>query len=153
MRGWYKPERGKIEGQSLPVSVYPCSNCGQRAPGRMAALYAAWFVSEGERVCYRERLCAACVTIVRDSLLVSVSDSSPNVSVCPLCGEDSSTNMSPLYLTIYLPKQEAREFALTTCTSCVSPYLASFAEKGDKMADRGGGQVGAAAAAQWENIL
>ena len=109
--------------------------------------------SEGERICFRERLCAPCVTTLRDSLLVSASDLSLNVCVCPICGQDASENLSPLYLTIYLPKQEAREFALTTCTSCVKPYLESFADKGDKMADRESGKVGAAAAAQWENVL
>lgn len=136
----------------LPVlSRYPCSSCGQRN-GKLATSYNAWVDEEGGRTCYRQRLCVACVTNLVGSLLASASDSSPNVCVCPSCGKDASSDLSPLYLTIYPPKQEPKEFALTTCTSCAKQWRESLSANADLMRDRQG-DVGAGAASAWADVF
>lgn len=150
---WYKLAGNPIRESTLPVSIYPCSSCGQRQKGRLATFYNAWFSENGARVCYRQRLCVACVTTVAGSLLASASESSPNVSVCPNCGSDSAADLSPLYLTIYLPKQEAREYALTTCTSCAKQWQESLSANAELMADKPSESVGAADASAWSEVL
>lgn len=137
------------------MSVYPCSSCGQRQKGRLATTYNAWFLESGDRECWRQRLCVSCVTLLAASLLGSVSENSSDVTACPACGKDSSQSLSPIYLVVYLPKQEPREYALTTCDSCATTWRESLSAGAKKMADREGAEVGAptSASAAWAGVL
>jgi predicted RNA-binding Zn-ribbon protein involved in translation (DUF1610 family) len=136
------------------VSPYPCSNCGQRSKGRLATSYNAWFDEQGGRICYRQRLCAPCLTLLAGYLKGSALENSSDVAACPVCGQDSSENLDPLYLMVYLPKQEAREYALTTCTSCASNLRVSLAAGGKLMPDRQGAGEGAPSpASAFEGVL
>jgi hypothetical protein len=137
------------------VSLYPCSSCGQRQKGRLATFYNAWFDEQGERVCYRQRLCVPCVMLLREILSGTQCENSSAVACCPMCGSDSSANQSAIYLTVYLPKQEAREYALTTCTSCAMNLHESLQVGAQLMADRPGGEAGAPASSSsaWSEVL
>ena len=136
------------------VSFLPCTNCGQRENGKLAGLYAYWYESDESRKAFRCRYCVHCLTNLLVSLKGGVSADSSLLTACPVCGTDSSMDLSGIFLTIYPPKQPEREYALTTCTSCATGLHELFA-KGDQMPDRN--SAGAAAPAspsqqQWAEI-
>lgn len=134
---------GSIERRTpTRMSFFPCSHCGQRAVGKLAAIYANWFAEDDVRQAYRVRYCVPCLTELLVSLKNGQSSDSGLLTVCPSCGTDSSQNLSGIYLTIYPPKQPEREYALTTCGPCAELLHGRFDNEGDKLGDRG---VGAAA--------
>jgi hypothetical protein len=125
-----------------PVSFFPCSQCGQRAVGKLAAVYANWFNENEEREAWRKRLCVGCLTGLMGSLQASRDITNSNLTVCPACGEDASQTLSGIFLTIYPPKQSEREYALTMCGSCADGLREILRNGADRLGDRG---VGAAA--------
>lgn len=136
------------------MSFFPCSHCGQRAVGKLAALYANWFKEDESRAAFRTRYCVPCLTELMGSLKNGSSGDSGSLTVCPSCGTDSSQTLSGVYLTIYPPKQPEREYALTTCLSCAELLHQRFESEGDKLGDR---TVGAAAptsapSAAWDQV-
>lgn len=118
------------------MSLKPCSVHGTKVGGKLAVMYAAWFNGTGERVCYKLRLCAHCYTQLMGSLVAHPLAESSQLVVCPTCGTDSSTDLDGLYLTLYVPKRDATELALTTCSSCAVSWHASFAENGELQPNR-----------------
>jgi len=146
---------GAFQERTRPlVSFFPCSECGQRAVGKLAAIYANWFTEDDKREAYRMRLCVTCLTRLMEQLKKHSSGDSGLLTICPLCGEDSSTNLSGVYLTIYPPKQPEREYALTMCSSCAPLLQAPFLERGDKLGDRPAGAAAPAnaASAEWSHV-
>jgi hypothetical protein len=84
----------------------------------------------------RQRLCAPCLTTLTEGFREQLSANSLDLTVCPTCGQDSSTDLDPTYLTLYLPKREAVECALCTCSSC-APSLRGLLQVGaTPLADR-----------------
>jgi len=124
------------------MSVFPCAGCGRRVPGRLASVYSAWFLADGSRTAWRQRLCAPCVGEKLRTLLGHAQDSSLDVSVCPACGSESGSDLDPIYVTLYLPKQEPREFALTTDASCAVRLRLMLQDGAQKLPDRNGGAGG-----------
>jgi hypothetical protein len=146
---------GAFQERTRPlVSFFPCSECGQRAVGKLAAIYANWFTEDDKREAYRMRLCVTCLTRLMEQLKKHSSGDSGLLTICPLCGEDSSTKLSGVYLTIYPPKQPEREYALTMCNSCAPLLQAPFLERGDKLGDRSVGAAAPtnAASAEWSQV-
>jgi len=136
------------------VSFFPCSKCGQRAVGKLAAIYANWFNDDGGREAWRQRLCVGCLTDLMADLRKGQSSDCGSLTVCPMCGEDSSQNLSGVYLTIYPPKQPEREYALTTCAPCAELLRSRLVHMADKLGDR---SVGAAAPtnppkSEWDSV-
>jgi hypothetical protein len=136
------PERavcvpGKLERWTLAsMSFLPCSNCGQRPQGKLAAAYAWWFDENGERESWRNRFCAVCLTTLLGSLKSGASADSPDLTACPMCGCDSSAELNGVWLTIYPPKQPEREYALPMCASCAASLRHTLSENGERMGDR-----------------
>ena len=124
------------------MSAYPCSGCGQKSRGRLASLYSAWFLADGSRTAWKQRLCAPCVKSRLGELLASAQQESGLVTACPACGSDASTSLDPIYLTLYLPKQEPREFALTTDASCAARLRLSLQDHADRLQNRPSYDVG-----------
>ncbi len=120
----------------------PCSNCHKRPPGKLATAMWRWFETEDRSVGYRCRFCVLCLTELMGSLKAGVSADSSLFSVCPRCGRDSGENQSPIWLWLYVPKQQSREYALTTCTSCAESLREFVQACGEMLPERG---VGAAA--------
>lgn len=137
------------------MSIRPCSACGKRVHGKLATSYNAWFLADESRVCWRQQLCVPCLTGNLGSLLAKVSEESLDVTVCPACGAESSEDLDPIYLTIFLPKQEPREYALTTCGSCAATLRGSLQEGAKRMADRGAesGGSGTPHSDPWAGVL
>lgn len=136
------------------MSFYPCSNCGQRVPGKLATVYSNWFEGEGNRVAWRQRLCVDCLTGLMGSLKAGDSADSSLLTVCPMCGKDSSQDLSGIFLTIYPPKQSEREYALTTCVSCADSLQKLLQTGADPLRDRSAGAAAPADAPQsaWSQI-
>src|SRR5690242_17899887 len=146
-----QPQRGVFVGVEVTfgkvyaeVSFLPCTFCGQRDRGKLAGIYAYWYESDESRTAYKCRSCVACLMDLLGSLKASASSESSSVCVCPMCGEDASTNLSGVFLTIYPPKQPEREYALTTDTSCANSLRARLSV-GERLPDRN--SAGAAAPA------
>lgn len=136
------------------MSFVPCANCGTKPPGKLATLYNAWFDENGVRTCWIQRLCAPCLTSEVAPLLAGASQESSDLTVCPACKTDALTNLSPLYLTVYLPKQEAREFALTMCGSCAEHWRQLLSAGARRAPDRQGGlgAQGSQAPSPWTDV-
>lgn len=136
------------------MSFYPCSNCGQRAVGKLATVYANWFNSEEQREAWRMRYCAVCLTTLMASLQAARSQESSNLTICPSCGKDSSETLSGIFLTVYPPRSDSREYALTTCLSCATSLRAAFTDHGELLRDRNAGAAAPANAGgnEWAAI-
>jgi len=122
------------------VSVYPCSECRQRKPGKLASAYWAWFTPEGDRKAFKCRYCPGCAVESLKSLLdaLRLQDGNENVFACVSCGADASTDSDPMYLTLYLPGKEPMEYALQLDSACAAKLRMEVVKIGDPLADRGG---------------
>src|SRR5712691_3192360 len=104
------------------MSVFPCSVCRQRKPGRLSPAYWAWFLADGERSAWKVRYCPGCASDALSTLfkkLRSMDGTSP-VFACVSCGQDASQNSDPIYITLYLPGKEPQEIALQLDTACAA---------------------------------
>jgi hypothetical protein len=124
------------------MSAYVCSGHGARVAGKLASLYSAWFNADGVRTAWRQRLCADCVSERLGVILRSASQQSQDVTACPACGADSSKDPDPIYLTLYLPKQDPREYALTTDAACAAKLRVGLQERAEKLPNRLNGSGG-----------
>jgi len=122
------------------VSVYPCSVCRMRRPGKLATAYWAWFNADGNRSAYKLRYCQPCavevlVPTLKTFLTAVESDS---VFACVGCGADASQDSDPIYLTLYLPGKEPEELALQFDSACAAKTRIPIVDKGEALPDRGG---------------
>jgi len=70
-------------------------------------------------------------------LIAYARSESLDVSACPACGTDSSSDMDPIFATIYTPGSEAKELELTTCASCAAKIHVEAIKGAERLADRG----------------
>ena len=122
------------------MSVYPCSVCKRRKPGKLASAYWAWFLADGERSAWKLRYCPACAQASLLQLLQTLKDmgETSNVFACVACGSDSSEDSDPVYLTLYLPTKEPMEYALQLDGACAAKLRIPITQFGDPLHDRGG---------------
>lgn len=122
------------------MSVFPCSCHKLRKPGKLATAYWAWFTSEGSRICYHVRYCLDGAHEHLQILLnaSSLTEENTNVFACISCAADASTDSDPIYCTLYLPKQEPREYALQLDSACAEKLRLPIRSMGRLLADRGG---------------
>jgi hypothetical protein len=115
------------------VSVFPCSACGQRKPGKLASVYWAWFLADNSRSAYRQRLCIDCyVEEVNEPLVDSIQHS----EACPFCHAVCGSDADPTYATIYLPKREPEEIVFATCGADAVTLRVAAQRGAQKLADR-----------------
>jgi len=130
-----------LEGEStLPVSVFPCSVCRQRKPGKLATAYWAWFLADGSRSAWKERFCQGCAVDNLSLLLVGLQSMGENSQVfaCVSCGSDASKDSDPMYLTLYVPGKEPTEYALQLDSACAVKLRNPITTRGERLSDRGG---------------
>jgi len=122
------------------VSVFPCSVCRQRKPGKLASAYWAWFNADGGRSAWKLRYCLDCAANDLLPLLrrLQDSDGTTEVFACVSCGASAANDSDPIYLTLYLPGKEPTEFALQLDGACAAKLRIPLTEKGERLADRGG---------------
>ena len=122
------------------MSVFPCSVCKQRKPGKLASAYWAWFNADGGRSAWKLRYCPACAS-EHLGLLLAASRSQEmdtNVFACISCGADASQDSDPIYCTLYLPGKEPMEYALQLDGACAAILRIPITQSGERMPDRGG---------------
>lgn len=122
------------------MSVYPCSVCRQRKPGKLASAYWAWFNADGGRSAWKLRYCPACAREHLLELLTRLSNmgDNENVFACVSCSTNAAEDSDPVYLTLYLPGKEPQEYALQLCGACAAKLRSPLVILGDRLEDRGG---------------
>lgn len=122
------------------MSVYPCSVCRQRKPGKLASAYWAWFLPDGERSAWKLRYCPGCAQAALLALLQRLKELGEisDVFACVVCGTNASEDSDPIYLTLYLPGKEPMEYALQLDGACAASLRAPILDRGERLADRGG---------------
>jgi hypothetical protein len=123
------------------VSVYPCSICKIRRPGKLASAYWAWFKADGERSAWKVRYCRACAGQHLHGLLSALLEGAPTtdaVFACISCGASAEMDSDPIYLTLYLPGKEPMEYALQLDAACAAKLRIPITTLGDRLQDRGG---------------
>lgn len=121
------------DGVLLPVSMFPCSLCRKRAPGKLASVYWAWFVADGTRSAWRQRLCAECFGL---TVLPLINDTTENPESCPICHTVCGREADPVYATVYIPKREAEEIGFELCGTDAVAVRARAQDGAQKLADR-----------------
>lgn len=124
------------------MALHPCSHCGQRVPGKIASSYNAWFTDDQTRVAYKQRFCIDClgaqlVPVLKKELAREKGDTS-----CIECGGKTSGNTDCAFVTLYLPKAEAREVCILYCGECAPTIHAALSIGADRLEDRGVGVRG-----------
>jgi hypothetical protein len=137
---WLGSSRARGTKGLLPVSVFPCSICRRRMPGKLASAYWAWFDAEGNRSAWKLRYCPGCAVESLQKLLSTLhsADQSEDVFACVSCGANAETDSDPIYLTLYLPGKEPTEWALQLDGACAAKLRIPITTQGERLADRGG---------------
>jgi len=122
------------------MSVYPCSVCNGRRPGKLASAYWAWFRSDGERVAWKCRYCAQCAPESLAILLKtwSKTEATLDVFACVSCGASAEADSDPIYCTLYLPGKEPTECAIQLDGACAAKLRIQITNHGQRLPDRGG---------------
>lgn len=123
------------------MSVYPCSMCGVRRPGKLASAYWAWFLADGSRSAWKVRYCPGCAREHLHELLSRLFEmgaEATDVFACVSCGLNANEDSDPIYLTLYLPGREAEELALQLDSACAAKLRIPITEHGSRLQDRGG---------------
>lgn len=118
------------------MAFQPCSMCGQRKPGKQASAYWAWFLADGSRTAWRQRLDAECLVETYASLLQSSNTDSTDEPTCVGCGGTLTDDWDPVFLTLYLPRQEVREYEIPMCAACAASRRVTMQHGAERLADR-----------------
>ena len=128
---------------------FACAVCGTRNAGKLAAAYWAWFRADGVRSAWKQRLCVACAAKELSQLLASSQNSSSDMTMCPSCGADSSDDLDPVFLTLYVPGQERSDLSLMTCAACAVHVRSTALVGAEKLEDRSDGSSKPSAIDAW----
>jgi hypothetical protein len=122
------------------MSVYPCSVCGARKPGKYARAYWAWFLADESRSAWTLRYCLECAQEGLQPLFSTSRSEGEDSSVfaCVSCGASAKDDSDPIYCTLYLPGKEPMEFALQLDAACAARLRIPITSRGSRLPDRGG---------------
>lgn len=122
------------------MSVFPCSMCKGRRPGKLASAYWAWFTADGSRSAWKLRYCHGCAPESLQIVLAASRSSEETLDVfgCVSCGTSCETDSDPMYLTLYLPGKEPMEYALQLDGACAARLRIPITANGERLPDRGG---------------
>jgi hypothetical protein len=124
-------------------SRFRCAAGQHPGKERLASLYWAWFRTDRVRVAYKQRLCSDHARERLQGLLSHITDDSPDLILCPACGTDASTDLDPIFLTLYMPRAESRAFDLSTCSACAAKIRITALEGAERLEDRANGTAAA----------
>jgi hypothetical protein len=116
------------------MSLIPCDTCHQRVPEKLCQTTWAWYRADGERVAYRQRMCAAC--FCSRVLPMDVELDYANGLTCPVCHISTDEDMDPCYATSFLPGRGKMSLELATCGACAVRVRASAQEGATKLEDK-----------------
>lgn len=118
----------------MPFRV--CALCEKKPKGKLASLYWAWFLADESRVAWRQIICVECFSTTYLSLLQKCNGTSTDSYTCLGCGGSLADDLAPVFLNLYLPRQEAREFELGMCAVCAAHLQISMQHGAEKLPDR-----------------
>lgn len=120
------------------MSLFPCTACNERKPGKLANVTVAWWTAAQQRVAWRARLCLACY-MAHVAMLHGYEGT--EVLVCPFCGIDTADDMDPCYVTSFVPLQGKVQLELASCGACAAKFRVWAQGAGVRLSDIGvGGQ-------------
>lgn len=131
---------------------FRCAGCGARPRSKLAQLYWAWFRADGVRTAWKQRLCVDCTIERLRTLLAHSQEESSDLTMCPSCGADASKDMDPIYLTLYVPKQERSDWSLTTCAPCAVSIRLAAQTGATRLEDRQENNSGASLTSAWDAL-
>lgn len=122
------------------MSVFPCSMCRGRKPGKLASAYWAWFLADGSRSAWKLRYCLECATEWLSIIFESSRQMDGNLEAfaCVSCGASAEMDNDPVYCTLYLPGREPAEYALQLDAACAAKLRIPITTHGERLPDRGG---------------
>lgn len=129
-----------------------CSTCGARPKEKLASAYWAWFNADGVRSARKQRLCIDCVKRIVLPLVPPAPNDPDEPDTCPCCGGVPTDDLDPIYLTLYLPKQEARTFEIGTDAVCASAVRIDASCNAKILPDRQGPSQLASETAAWDAL-
>jgi hypothetical protein len=115
------------------VSVFPCSMCGNRTFGKLANIYFAWFLPNGDRSAVKARFCVDCYKTEYMPYGLAALESAES---CPSCHSGVGSDVEPIYATVYLPGKDPREVLLPFCGPCSLRIRAQLYDRGQKLPNR-----------------
>lgn len=115
------------------MSLFPCSACGERRPGKLSNATWAWFRADSTRVAWRQRLCIDCYVANVAALETATAE---NPLSCPVCHTDAGDGMDPCYLTLYVPGIGPLRLEMATCGACAVEIRNRAMEGATKLDDR-----------------
>jgi hypothetical protein len=121
------------------MSLFPCSACGARRPGKLSNATWAWWNADNERSAWRQRLCVDCYVANVATIEQSTRDDPMN---CPVCHTDAGEQMDPCYLTIYIPGVGPMRLEMATCAPCAVEIRNRALVGAEKLPDRRTESVG-----------
>ncbi len=121
------------------MSLYPCSACDERVPGKLSQIYWAWNQADGRRVAYKQRLCLTCFS---RNVYPALIEGFANLVACPVCHQGTVDDMDPVYATIYTPGQPQIDAEWALCGACAVEVRNRAILGSDKLPDRQDGVGG-----------
>ena len=109
------------------MSLFPCSACEQRSPGKLSNVTWAWTLADGTRTAWRQRMCQPCFILNCGTMPMPLWNEELR---CPSCGERTANDMDPMYCTAFVPGVGRFDFEWPTCGKCA----VSMREKAQKNA-------------------
>lgn len=120
------------------MSIYPCSRCKKRLPGKLATAYNAWFEGDNTRIAFKQRLCVGCLGEELGEIIRNAVELADDSETCPACGSGNGDgDMDPTFVTVYIPGREPAEFGLNTCGACAAKLRVELRQGGEALAERG----------------
>lgn len=116
------------------MSLIPCDACSKRVPEKLCQVTWAWYLANGVRTAYRQRLCTTCYAT---TLLPLDKPMDFDDLKCPACGISVEHDMDPCYATAFIPGAGRQQFELPTCPACAVTLRARAQQGAQHLEDRG----------------
>jgi hypothetical protein len=125
------------------MSLFPCSSCHERKPGKFSSVTWAWWRADNVRTAHRQRLCVDCYIMNVAGLDSAAREEPLN---CPSCHTDPDDQMDPTYVTSFIPGIGPVRLELATCAPCAvevrNRALVGAVKLDDRPAEFGGQNPG-----------
>lgn len=104
----------------------------------MATFYWAWFLVDGSRSAWKQRVCVECAPdyLRQFSKTVSAARTSTDPFACLSCGASAEHDSDPVYLTLYVPGREPEEHELQLDAACAARLRIPIVSSGERLPDR-----------------
>jgi len=117
-----------------------CNGCSERPSDKMTQVTWAWRRTDGVRIAFRGRLCAACFTTKVAPLAISYEG--VETLTCPSCGIVTEDDMDAVFTTSYIPGYGEFKTESPFCGACAAQYRIWIQEHSWQLEDQRGATGG-----------